>query len=427
MKIDVEVISRESITPCTPIPEHLCRYQFSFLDQLSPTFFMSTIYFYHLDDKRSHSEISNSLKSSLSKILNHYYPLTGCLENNYVDCNNASVLFLEAQVGCQLSQIIEEPLLPSEFNKFLPNDHKQDGITNVVLAIQTNYFNCGSVAIGVLMSHKIADASSMITFMKDWAATTRDETDNICPQFESATLFPPKDLDDITSTVNVPPEENIVLKRFVFSGSVLATLKETYADNGIHPTRVEALSSFIWSRFTASTRTKMGLERLCMLIHPVNLRKRMDQPLPDESFGNISGPAVTMISSEFTGEECHGLVTKFREAKRKLDKDYMKKLQNGVFEDFGLREGLNERLNREDMVQFCFTSLCRFPLYETDFGWGRPIWVTVGGLACSNLAILFDTKGGDGIEAWVHLKEEDMAKFEADEELLSFVSPASFN
>ncbi|KAJ0093993.1 hypothetical protein Patl1_25174 [Pistacia atlantica] len=398
MKIDVEVISRESITPCTPIPEHLCRYQFSFLDQLSPTFFMSTIYFYHLDDKRSHSEISNSLKSSLSKVLNHYYPLTGCLENNYVDCNNASVLFLEAQAGCQLSQIIEEPLLPSEFNKFLPYDHEQDGITNFVLAIQTNYFNCGSVAIGVLMSHKIADASSMITFMKDWAATARDETDNICPQFESATLFPPKDLDEITSTVNVPPEENIVLKRFVFSGSVLATLKEKYGDNGIHPTRVEALSSFIWSRFTASTRTKMGLERLCMLFHP-----------------------------EFTGEECHGLVTKFREAKRKLDKDYMKNLQNGVFEDFGLREGLNERLNREDMVQFCFTSLCRFPLYETDFGWGRPIWVTVGGLACSNLAILFDTKGGDGIEAWVHLKEEDMAKFEADEELLSFVSPASFN
>ncbi|KAJ0035208.1 hypothetical protein Pint_24621 [Pistacia integerrima] len=393
MKIDVEVISRETIKPSTPIPEHLRRYQFSFLDQLSPTFFMSKIYFYHLDDKRSHSEISNSLKSSLSKVLDHYYPLTGCLENNYVDCNNASVVFLEAQVGCQLSQIIEEPLLPSEFNKFLPYDHKQDGITNVVLAIQTNYFNCGSVAIG----------------------------------FESATLFPPKDLDEITSTVNVPPEENIVLKRFVFSGSVLATLKEKYADNGIHPTRVEALSSFIWSRFTASTRTKMGLQRLCMLFHPVNLRKRMDQPLPDESFGNISGPAVTMISSEFTGEECHGLVKKFREAKGKLDKDYMKKLQNGVFEDFGLREGLNERLNKEDMVQFCFTSLCRFPLYETDFGWGRPIWVTVGGLACSNLAILFDTKGGDGIEAWVHLKEEYMAKFEADEELLSFVSPASFN
>ena len=33
-----------------------------------------------------------------------------------------------------------------------------------------------------------------------------------------------------------------------------------------------------------------------------------------------------------------------------------------------------------------------------------------------------DNKTGDGIEAYVCLKPEDMARFEADEELLAFVS-----
>jgi shikimate O-hydroxycinnamoyltransferase len=34
-----------------------------------------------------------------------------------------------------------------------------------------------------------------------------------------------------------------------------------------------------------------------------------------------------------------------------------------------------------------------------------------------------DTASGDGIEALVHLKEEDMAKFQEDEELLQYIVP----
>ena len=35
-----------------------------------------------------------------------------------------------------------------------------------------------------------------------------------------------------------------------------------------------------------------------------------------------------------------------------------------------------------------------------------------------------DTKSGDGIEAWICLKEEDMVKFEMDKEVLTYVSLA---
>ena len=33
-----------------------------------------------------------------------------------------------------------------------------------------------------------------------------------------------------------------------------------------------------------------------------------------------------------------------------------------------------------------------------------------------------DTKCGDGIEAWLTLKDEDMAKFECDDEILGYLS-----
>ncbi|KAG5526155.1 hypothetical protein RHGRI_032441 [Rhododendron griersonianum] len=59
------------------------------------------------------------------------------------------------------------------------------------------------------------------------------------------------------------------------------------------------------------------------------------------------------------------------------------------------------------------------------FGWGKPIWVSLGGNKdpmVMNLIYLLDTRSGGGIEAWVNLSEEDMAEFERDPELLAFTS-----
>lgn len=72
---------------------------------------------------------------------------------------------------------------------------------------------------------------------------------------------------------------------------------------------------------------------------------------------------------------------------------------------------------------FIFSSLCRFPLYVIGFGWGKPIWVAwVNSPPFTNTAFFVDTKCGDGIEAWLTLKDEDMAKFECDDEILGYLS-----
>lgn len=61
-------------------------------------------------------------------------------------------------------------------------------------------------------------------------------------------------------------------------------------------------------------------------------------------------------------------------------------------------------------------------MYEADFGWGKPIWVGSASFMFKNLICFMDTPTGDGIEVWVNLKGEDMAKFEVDKDFLSFVS-----
>ncbi|KAL5768178.1 hypothetical protein ACOSQ2_014961 [Xanthoceras sorbifolium] len=429
MKIDVEVISREIIKPATSTPDHLHHYKFSFLDQLTPSsFYIPLIYFYSLDHKLSNNEKSTHLKTSLSKVLHHYYPLAGFIKENYIDCKNGGVLVLEAQVNCQLSEILQSPNPDKFVNKFLPDD-----ANNLVLAIQVNFFSCGSVAIGVLISHKIADASSILTFVKNWAETGRGNGDNIVPpKFVGATLFPPK---DGIRSLGTFVAENVVLNRFVFTDSKIAALKGKYVisstDKGrIYPTRYEALSCFLFSRFAASTEVKEGHKKSYLLISPVNLRKRMDPPLLDDCFGNISGSAKTFISLEDDiGENgySYGLVNKLKEEIKKINKDYVKKLEDGIL-DFDLNTmevSIEDKPLKQEMDFFSCSSYCRFPTYEADFGWGRPVWVAFGDLSQRNSTVLMDNRTGDGIEAWIHLTKEDMAIFETDEELLTYASPTS--
>jgi shikimate O-hydroxycinnamoyltransferase len=80
------------------------------------------------------------------------------------------------------------------------------------------------------------------------------------------------------------------------------------------------------------------------------------------------------------------------------------------------------------MNYITFTSWCNFGLYDIDFGWGKPIWVSLVGSnsnstdVLSNLVLLMDTRSGDGIEAWVLLDKEDMIVLGQDKELLAFAS-----
>ena len=175
-----KVISNEIIKPSSPTPTHLCHYQLSFFDQIMPPMYISSISFYEKNDAYSKFSInsaakSSALKQSLSNILKHYYPLAGRLKDNNlsVDCNDEGVLYREAEVKCQLSDIVAEPN-PIEMKKFLLCDN--DGTHHLPFAVQVNHFTCGGIAIGACISHKIADGSSFINFMKDWAATARCET-----------------------------------------------------------------------------------------------------------------------------------------------------------------------------------------------------------------------------------------------------------
>ena len=133
---------------------------------------------------------------------------------------------------------------------------------------------------------------------------------------------------------------------------------------------------------------------------------------------NLLRRSTASVVSNNIEDGFNGTVLPMREAIRTVNMDYVKKLDGHL--NF-IAENI-EKSSRGEVVTFGFTSLCRFPIYEANFGWGKPVWVGSTKLLYHNFVTFFDTKSEDGIEAWITLKEEDMAKFEMDKEVLPYVS-----
>ncbi|XP_058228394.1 stemmadenine O-acetyltransferase-like [Rhododendron vialii] len=425
--VKVEIISKESIKPSSKTPDRLRTFRLSLLDQCSAPFMYFPLLLYYSHDKRTsnvkQAEISLLLKRSLSDALALYYPFAGRMKGeSSVDCDDQGVDCLEARVDIRLSEVIESPEV-QVINQFVPSTSEEsDG---VLLGIQLNFFTCGGMAIGISINHKIADVCTLSMFVKAWAAAARGDTNLVAPSFVASSLFPPKEQSGqemILGSVEhwadaslFPPKEQsgqeMILgsveqwadaRRFCFSSSKIAALRAEVGDNtAFQPTRVKLVTAAIWK--WAMTREGRDRSRLSVAGHGVNIRGRMDPPLSESTFGNVvmRSPNVSGNSEMGLGE----LVSKTSEAIGRIDSEYLKELQGENGYDMvtrGVKEGVELVLD-EEVDYFRFTSWCRFPFSESDFGWGKPVWVSTAGCPeVSNTAVLLDSMSDvGGIEAWI--------------------------
>ncbi|WMV35475.1 hypothetical protein MTR67_028860 [Solanum verrucosum] len=477
----VEVVSRETIKPLCPTPNHLRNYILSSIDQNSPPIYIPVLLFYLNNTTINTNEKLFMLKKSLGECLSEYYPLAGTFRDDYsvVECNDDGAEFIEARVNCDISQIIGTSNVKL-LNQLLPfestgNWSKLKGKTyerEVLVAAQANLFRCDGLAIGVCISHKIADGTSVVAFLNSWASKSLNNyhgyNANIVPPpiFDSARNFPPREMPRYSHDIGIT-NKTIVTKRFIFDSSSILALKKQASttiidssdENIKFPTRVQAVSSLIWSRVLALYRSKPTYAKICVAVHAVNIRPRMEPLVPNHTFGNYWTVAIApaVVKTEQNAGEISSditiLVEKMNKSIRNINAGCVKNMnvvaapvsnslkmhsfsKTGHTRDSNFEESEQHRSRLNDNsvektvkafskgdLEVCnFTSWCRFPVYEVDFGWGKPEWVCSPIKSFKNLVILMGTKDGDGIEASVNLLEEDMPLFENDPQILAFAN-----
>ncbi|XP_017191085.2 stemmadenine O-acetyltransferase-like [Malus domestica] len=439
-EIKVEVIHKETIKPFYPTPDHLRSLSLSVFDQYQPEVYIPLLIFYPNNNNSDNSQVKNSdhrslfaersilLKKSLSEALTRFYPFAGEFKYNVsINCNDHGAAFLEAQVNCPVSKILKNPDFEI-LKQLLPTDcMSTQAETGYLVLVQANLFECGGLAIGISIYHKAADAFTTTTFIKCWAAlafgsasSTTDHHVLLPEEFGvAASLAPSHDSFDSPGAPVTFSTEKLTTRRFVFDASKISALKFKAASATVpNPTRVEVVSAVIWKSLIQASRSKFGFMKPSTWCAMLNLRKRSGQAVTENIQGNFVWFAAALTTEEQSEVELESLVGKLR----KGIAEYKEKHPNGVSgeEVFQTIKAFVSLFLRGDLEIYTCSSWCRFPLYETNFGWGKPTWVT--SQPFNDLFFLTDTRDGDGIELSLSLKEDVMTIFESSEDLLTYAS-----
>ncbi|KAJ8773655.1 hypothetical protein K2173_005901 [Erythroxylum novogranatense] len=431
MAIALEIVSRETIKPSSPTPPHLKIYNFSVVDKSQPSMYVPLLFFYPgtCDTNRSgrELEINQKLKTSLSETLKHFYPFAGRIKgNDFIECNDHGVEYIEARINCSLEEVIEEPEL-DELEQFLPiSVLSSEGTIGFLLLVQATFFECGAVALCLSVSHKVGDAATYSAFINFWAATaSRSSEVMISPVFMGASIFPPIDSSIPQMSLEFA-QQKPVTKRFVFDAHKLAKIRIKAANKKVpQPSRIEAVSALIWKCVVTASRSKLGYSsRPSVWALSVNLRTRLVPPLPENYAGNYAGMFLARLEGDELDLHLHDLVYRIRKGKKEVFESYAEKAHGDeVASTFGgFVKSLLTLASSNDVDMYACTSWCKFELYEADFGFGRPIWLSIPGAKFVNSIVLTDTKDGNGVEAWVTLTKGEMALMESNEELLEFAA-----
>ena len=203
---------------------------------------------------------------------------------------------------------------------------------------------------------------------------SRNPDGELSPEFNLASMFPRGDLTIMPEVA--PKVGNSFAKRFVFDASKTAALKAIVGDKVKNPTLVEVVTALIYKCAISASRSTSGSSKPTLLLLPVNMRKRTEPPLPENTMGNAASLfAVSTMEGE-SDIELHGLVGQMKESMARFCNSYVRKFRGEewflTIKEFW--KELSKLFIGGKQVVYISSSWCRFPFYEADFGWGKPVW-----------------------------------------------------
>ncbi|GLJ42125.1 hypothetical protein SUGI_0872260 [Cryptomeria japonica] len=326
------------------------------------------------------------LKKSLSEALVYFYPLAGQLASSsdgvvVIDCNDRGADFIEATAdGVGISEIMEQNIGASVRELFaLDGAINTNGHFLPLLVVQVTKLRDG-IAVSFTVNHAIVDGTALWHFINCWAQICRESLASIIdlPPLHSRcfttglpiklNLQSPKT--ECLSTFTLPPLSE---KIFHFTAETISRLKQqanraTSKDKPI--SSFQALSAHIWKAITKARG--LSPSELTTFKLAINCRSRIVPPLPYSYFGNaIQFASATICAGEIMD----------------MSMPCVARLLHSIIsahQDVNIRAELEKpptivQLDKSSPKNTVMMgSSPRFPMYDNDFGWGRPIGVRSG-------------------------------------------------
>lgn len=428
------------------------------------------------------------LKRGLSQTLVHFPALAGRLItdcNGYVHitCNDAGAEFVYAKAGhVSLRDILSPTHVPDAVNEFFALDRtvSYDGHFKPIMVVRVTELADG-VFIGCTVNHAVVDGTSFWNFFNTFAEVCRGATKISTPPtftrdsvlISPAVLRFPKGGPAVTFSGDEPLSERI----FSFSRDAIVKLKERtnrrkYNSNGAvdavellgkqsndtwrtnsgddeNPNRKATWLLNSWLRKAVSKPTQAetvkqtaeisSFQSLCALLWRAITRARKLPSSKKTTFRmaiNVRHRLEPKLHPFYFGNAIQSVAT-FAPAGEVLSRDLFwcaEQLNKNVlaYGDVMVRRYVQDwesdphcfPLGNFDGAMITMGSSHRFPMYDNDFGWGRPVAIRSG------RANKFDGKisafpgreGGGAVDLEVVLSPETMAGLESDAEFMQYVS-----
>ncbi|XP_004243480.1 acetyl-CoA-benzylalcohol acetyltransferase [Solanum lycopersicum] len=445
--MEIEILCTKLIKPCLPTPPHLQRYKLSFFDQISEKEHVPIVLFYANNNNFFNtSTINERIEQSLSKILTHVYPAAGRYDKDECSilCLDQGVSYTKAKVNCKLYNFLEKSRKDLSLAAlFCPHVNKYIDKTNLmvspIVTAQVTEFECGGLAVSLSFSHPAMDGFSDFKFLFELARVCKMETpiENIkFLSFNLGNIFPTRDISRLfKSTFDRVIEKDIIVKRFIVREAAMSRLRKKCIDEArgaldFQPSRIEIITAILWRAFIGASTIINGYVRPSLMDFPLNLRSKSYLPQVKNSMGNFRIDVPIKFIPRETKMELHHFVILIRNAVDKVVASCTKASPDEIVST--LVDIYNESFEapewggNDEVDKVLCSSLCNFPLQDTDFGLGKPTLVFFG-VKDMQMFWLHDTDIRSEVGVQIDLKERYMQSFQCDDDIkdLTFIGNAN--
>ncbi|AET03780.1 shikimate/quinate hydroxycinnamoyltransferase [Medicago truncatula] len=396
------------------------------VDLKTPNIHTPSIYFYRTNTTSKFFD-TKIMKEALSKVLVSFYPMAGrfCYDKDgrvEIDCDGQGVLFVEAATNSFIDDFGDfAPTL--HLGQLIPIVDYSRGIeTYPLLVLQVTYFKCGGVSLGVGMHHYVADGASAFHFINTWSDVTRG-LDASIPPFIDRTLLhardPPRPIFDhvefkSSPSMKIPqqPPGSVDVTRSIYklSREQLNKLKDKSKEvgNTINYTTYEMLAGHVW-RSVCIARSLPNDQETKLYI-PTDGRSRLQPPLPLGYFGNVIFSTTPIaLASDLISKPTWYAASRIHNALLRMDDEYMKSAIDYLELQHDIRA-----IPRNPNVKcpnLAIISWAKFPIYDADFGWGRPIFMGPGADFDGQCFIIPSSTNDGSLSVVISLQHEHMEVF----------------